>query len=301
MLAAADRVLAALPKPKVLALALLGVLLVGALDLLSGYEISLSLLYLVPVSLATWYSGRRSGVAIALLSSVAWFVADRAAGHLYSNQLIEFWNTLVRLGFFLVTAGLLGEVGRRLELEKQRARTDGMTGLLNGPAFIEQMDRALALARRDGAALTVAYIDLDDFKRINDRHGHVEGDRALRAVAHALSDGIRGADVAARLGGDEFALLLPHTDTAGAHEVIARFKRHIDAARGMQGPAIACSIGVVTFFEVPRDSSEAIRRADELMYEVKASGKNRVAFRGIGAAPAAPHSVATAAPPLRPG
>jgi diguanylate cyclase (GGDEF)-like protein len=284
LFAAADRALATLPRPAVFSVALLGVVLVGALDLVTGYEISLSFLYLIPVSLATWYCGRRAGVGIALLSAATWFVADAAAGHVYSSELIAVWDSVARLGFFVVTVWLLGELGRRLELEKLRARTDGMTGLLNAAAFVEQTDRALALARRDRAALTVAYIDLDDFKRINDRHGHAEGDRVLRAVAHALSEGIRGADVAARLGGDEFALLLPHTDGAGAQEVVGRFKQRIESVRGASGLPVACSVGVVTFLEAPRDSGEAIRRADELMYEVKALGKSRVAFRSVGAA-----------------
>jgi diguanylate cyclase (GGDEF)-like protein len=296
MYAAADRALRALPKPAVFALALLGVLLVGALDLVTGYEISLSLLYLVPVSLATWYCDRRAGVAIAALSSVAWFVADRYSGHVYSRELIEVWNTLVRLGFFIVTAWLLSELGRQFELEKQRARIDGMTGLLNGPAFIELMDRVVALAQRDRAALTIAYIDIDDFKRVNDRYGHAEGDRTLREVARALSQGIRGADVAARLGGDEFALLLPHTDVAGAQELIARLRQRIDAAQAAPGTPIACSIGVVSFLQAPRNSGEAIRHADELMYEVKALGKNRVAFRSVGTLDAPPRVAAESTP-----
>lgn len=296
MLARAERALARWPKPAMLLLAFGGVCVIGLLDYASGYEVSLSIFYLLPVALATWYLGRSAGAGIGLLSCVAWLAADFGAGHVYSHPEIPFWNALVRLGFFLVTVGLLDGVHARLALEHARASTDPLTGLLNGRAFAERLGQHFALARRERRALTIAYVDLDDFKRINDRFGHAEGDRALRMVARVLVQGLRETDVAARLGGDEFALLLPAADAAGAREVIGKLRRRLQRPSAPETPAVACSVGAITFLEPPAKPGDAITLADRLMYEVKARGKNGVAFRSVGADGGAGAPLADAGP-----
>ena len=165
--------------PTILVLAGVGVLIVEGVDFVTGYEVSLSLLYLGPIAIAAWYAGRWPGFIVAALSCVGWFVADQAAGSEYSNAAIPVWNALVRLGFFVITAHLLTALRDSLRGHQRLARTDGLTGLYRRRVFEERFEHDLALARRHETPLTLAYLDLDDFKAVNDTYGHAGGDRVL--------------------------------------------------------------------------------------------------------------------------
>ena len=278
MLARVDQFLGRLTKAWVVALAVVGVAVVGLADYVSGFELSLSVFYVGPVALAAWYASSRAGVATSVLSSCTWLAADVGAGLAYSHPAIAVWNTVVRLAVLMVTAALLSALRVRLSVERGLARTDTLTGIMNARAFAEQLSYNIALAQRDGTPLTLAYVDLDDFKRINDRYGHSRGDRVLETVGRALREAIRRTDVAARLGGDEFALILPSTDRNGAETLISKFRDELRAALEPEGFAATCSIGAMTFVTPPAGTAEAMDAADRLMYEVKKKGKNAVSF-----------------------
>jgi diguanylate cyclase (GGDEF)-like protein len=273
-----DRLARGLRRAQIVAAALVLLALVGALDRASGYELSLSVLYLAPVALATWYAGEAAGLAIALASALVWLAADAGAGHRYSHPAILLWNTLVRAAIFVIVADLLAALHTQLTSARLMARIDALTGTANRRAFDEQLEHALALSARLGHPLTLAYLDLDDLKRLNDREGHAAGDRALMVVGRTLGEAMRRTDTVARLGGDEFALLLPDTDRAGAESVIQKARRALDAALHAERLGVSCSIGAVTFATPPPRAVDALRAADDLMYEVKARGKNAVAF-----------------------
>jgi diguanylate cyclase (GGDEF)-like protein len=273
-----DRIAGGLRPWQVLAAAVALVALVGVVDRASGYELSLSILYLVPIALATWYAGRKPGWAIALLAGVVWLAADLGAGHRYSHFLVMIWDTLVRVSFFVIVADLLGTVKNQLAAARNLSRIDGLTGIANRRAFDEKLQHALALSARERQPLTLAYIDVDDLKRLNDRDGHDVGDRALVVVARTLAASIRRTDTAARLGGDEFALLLPNTDRPGAERVIDKARRALAAALHAERTEVGCSIGAVSFATPPPRPMDALRAADDLMYTVKAQGKNAVAY-----------------------
>lgn len=277
MLTDLDRLLAALPRPVLIAFALVALALVGVLDYLTGYEISFAVFYLVPVGLAAWYASRRSGFGFALASSIVWYLVERL-GAPYVHPAIPAWNAIVRLGFFLIVAGLLSTLRERLATERQFAKTDALTGVLNARTFTEQLDRDLALARRGRSAVTLAYVDLDDFKQINDTYGHSQGDRLLSAIGRALIAGARRTDTVARLGGDEFGMILPGTDFDGAQVLIAKLRQTLGESTVSGIRPVTCSVGAVVFREAPRDPHEAIAAADRLMYSVKHHGKNQVAF-----------------------
>jgi diguanylate cyclase (GGDEF)-like protein len=261
------------------ALATLGVFAVGYVDYATGFEISVSLLYVGPVALAAWYAGRWPGISIAVLSCVAWFSADFYSGNHYSNALIPYWNALVRLGFFVLTGLLLSALRASLEYQRHLASTDSLTGLYGRRAFEERLAHDLALARRRKSAVTVAYLDLDGFKGVNDAQGHAAGDRVLKTTGRVLRDSVRLTDTAARLGGDEFALVLPDTDAAGARQAIANVARALRDAFEEDRSGVTCSIGAITFAGAELPPAQAIAAADALMYEVKRSGKGAVAFR----------------------
>jgi diguanylate cyclase (GGDEF)-like protein len=273
-----DRTMIRMSRAQVLAVALLAVVIVGFCDYFAGYEISMSLFYLAPVALAAWYAGRPAGVSIALLSCISWYLADTAAGDHYSHPAIPVWNSLVRLGFFLVSALLLSALRNTLNNERRLARTDALTGLCSRRAFMDRLEHDLALAQRHRSAVTLAYLDLDDFKRVNDTRGHSTGDQVLQNTARVLQRMLRHVDTAARLGGDEFALILPDTDPAGTRQVIANLTQQLQECFTAMGTTVTCSIGVVTFRDAAITVADAVAAADALMYEVKRQGKGAVAY-----------------------
>lgn len=277
MLARASRALARLSRRQVITLALAGVAVVGIIDYVTGYELALSLFYLGPVAAAAWYCSRRAAVGIGVLASIVWFAADVGAGHVYEHPAIFVWNALIRLGFFLITGLLLVALREHLANEESLARTDSLTGVFNRRALFERLEYVVQLAQRRQTMLTVVYIDLDDFKSINDTYGHAEGDRVLCTSAQVMSETIRRADTAARLGGDEFALVLADTDRQGAEELISKLRQRLQDALASAGLNATCSIGAVTFREPPATADQALRAADQLMYKVKAAGKNGTA------------------------
>ncbi len=281
-LKAFDRRMEGRSRAAIVAVATCGVLVVGGVDYLSGFELSMSLFYLGPVAVAAWYAGKRSGVAIALLSCATWYLADVIDGVRYSNAGIPVWNALVRLGFFLITGLLLAALRTSLRAQQRLAGTDSLTGLCSRRLFEERLEHDLALAQRQQSALTLAYVDADDFKTVNDTRGHAEGDRVLRTIGKALKEGIRDTDTAARLGGDEFALIFPDTDSADARQMMGRVARELHRALGPDDRRVTCSIGVVTFVGLATTPERAVAAADALMYEVKRAGKGNTSFREDG-------------------
>ena len=257
--------------------ALLTLGLVGFLDYLTGYQVSFAVFYLVPVSFAAWYGDKYRGILLSFLASITWYGVEVLAGPLYDHPAIPVWNASVRLVFFLVTSLLVSALRERLAVESKLARTDGLTGLLNSRAFTEQLTHDLALNARTGGSLTVVYIDLDDFKSINDRGGHGEGDRELQRVAQRVQSAIRHSDTAGRLGGDEFALILPATDRAGAEKFLRKLGHELRGGDGDRG--VSCSIGALSIRGAEPAADAVIGRADGLMYAAKQAGKDRFVVR----------------------
>ncbi|MEJ2553397.1 MAG: GGDEF domain-containing protein [Gammaproteobacteria bacterium] len=279
---ALDRVLKGLSAQRVFALAAAGVALVGLLDYVAGYEISFSLFYFGPVALAAWYADRRSAIATAIMAAGAWLVADTAAGHPYSHQLITLWELSVRLGVFLIIGLVFGALRAALERERALARTDVLTGVATRRAFEEQFEHDLRLAQRTDGIFTLAFLDLDDFKQVNDTYGHTEGDRVLRVTGDILKKSTRVADTVARLGGDEFVLLLPDTNPKGAEEAIFKIRQELRRSLATVAKStVNFSVGAITFLDAPRTTAEALTAADALMYAAKHRGKNAALFRVV--------------------
>ncbi|HLM56720.1 MAG TPA: GGDEF domain-containing protein, partial [Pyrinomonadaceae bacterium] len=142
--------------------------------------------------------------------------------------------------------------------------------------FVELAEAELGRARRHGHPFSVAYMDVDDFKLVNDHLGHSAGDRLLKSVAETIRRDVRSIDVVARLGGDEFAVLMPETDGRAARAAVERLRDRLAFAARQQGWPVTFSIGVATWDEPPPSVDEVLRRADELMYAAKRGGKNSV-------------------------
>jgi len=161
------------------------------------------------------------------------------------------------------------------ELGRQ-AQSDPLTGLLNRRGFQLLFEPALRVARRNGRALSVAMIDIDHFKRINDRFGHEMGDRVLCGVAGMLRQRVRSSDVVARMGGEEFVLMLPETDLAGARviaqELVDGLAAHWQEAFG----PVTISVGLAGSRGDDTDPAALLARADAALYDAKRQGRNRV-------------------------
>jgi diguanylate cyclase (GGDEF)-like protein len=180
------------------------------------------------------------------------------------------------LGTAVAMVVTLAALKGRLEAEELLARTDSLTRIANRRAFFEAAALELERARRHGRPITVAYLDLDDFKNVNDRLGHAEGDALLVTVGKTLRSATRAVDAVARLGGDEFGLILPETDAATAEGILSRLHAALLAAMedGAQGTGF--SIGAAVFLVPPRDVDELTARADELMYMAKRASKGSI-------------------------
>ncbi|MGI8659865.1 MAG: diguanylate cyclase [Thermoleophilaceae bacterium] len=171
-------------------------------------------------------------------------------------------------------AGAACDNAEAYELTQRAARTDSLTGLLNHGAVQMRLGQEIARARRTGDPLACLLIDLDDFKPVNDAHGHLVGDRVLRRVADAVTSEFRTYDAIGRFGGDEFVMVLPGADEAAAQETAARLRRAI-ATGGADGPGtvLTASVGSACWHE-PLNAAELLDRADRALLVAKRRGKD---------------------------
>jgi diguanylate cyclase (GGDEF)-like protein len=249
--------------------------LVGVLGAWAGATFSFYLLYLVPVAWGAWRGGFAAGVLVGLGSVAAWHGVDLVGGH-PPHPAIGLLNGVIRFGVLVVAASLLARLRVSMLHEKALARTDPLTGAANGRTFYEEIGRAVQHGLRGGQPLTLAYLDLDHFKLLNDRQGHSVGDEALRHVARTIHHNIRAGDTLARLGGDEFALLLPETSGPEAVALLGRLHQLLTQEMHRRGWPVTISLGAATFLRPTVDIDVMVGRTDALMYAAKAKGKNRL-------------------------
>jgi diguanylate cyclase (GGDEF)-like protein/PAS domain S-box-containing protein len=178
----------------------------------------------------------------------------------------------------------LARMRERLEHEHQLAHTDSLTGLLNRRGFGRALAREARRLARYHRPFTLAYLDVDNFKQINDTWGHSAGDEALRRVAAVLAESTRDIDVITRLGGDEFAMLLPETDPEAARTAMTRLRQRLLRVGTDDSWTVTFSVGALTCLEPPPSVEDLMAQADGLMYTAKTMGKNTVVY-GTGAWP----------------
>ncbi|MFI4875632.1 MAG: GGDEF domain-containing protein [Blastopirellula sp. JB062] len=227
-----------------------------------------------------WVASLQTAIVLALFCALAWILDDLFFIYSSSPGLtpIEVWLTSVHLCFFLVLVSMVWRLRCAYERERVFARIDPLTGLLNTTAFNDTAEREAARCRRDQSPLTVAFIDCDNFKTVNDTLGHRTGDRLLKLISRTLCESVRDMDAVARLGGDEFALLLPDATQAQAEIVIERVQTRLNQAMATENWPVTFSIGVAVYHEPEIDADVLLHGADQLMYDVKRNAKDGVAF-----------------------
>jgi diguanylate cyclase (GGDEF)-like protein len=254
------------------------VILLGIIDYFSGYELNLSLFYLIPIFIVVWYTDGRMGLVLSFASTGVAFLANYFAGQTYSNPTILVSNTLLYLGFYLLVAWLVASLKKTSTGNLELARTDYVTGAISVRYFYELAQIEIWRSQRYRHPITMAYIDLDNFKIVNDQLGHSTGDRVLRAVTDGIRRQVRNQDTLARLGGDEFVLLLPETDGEAARTALNKIHASLVDEMLRNGWMVTFSMGVVTFKEAPKTVDEMVKMADNIMYSVKVAGKNGVKY-----------------------
>lgn len=254
------------------------VALLGAVDAFTGNEITFSLFYLIPIVLVTWAVNQNVGLLMSFVSALTLLGAELVAGQVYSHPLIYVLNTVIRTVFYSFVTYLVDALHKSQREERLAARTDFVTGAVNARYFNELLHMEVERIRRYPHPITVVFIDVDNFKLVNDLFGHKMGDDVLRCIAGELKSQLRSTDFIARLGGDEFALLLPSARQADAEVVISKVHAHLRAEMRRRNLPVTFSMGVVTCVVPPYSAEQIINMADELMYEVKNTTKNDVRF-----------------------
>jgi diguanylate cyclase (GGDEF)-like protein len=266
-------------KYKKILLFLFSLLITLTLSLLqykSGPELIFSLFYVFPIILLSWRVGIWSGIVISFLSSSLMLYAEIKSPYQYSSFIIPYLNNIFRLIIFLIITYIISELKIALDRQKDLARIDPLTSIANSRAFNEAADMEFQKARRHEFPISVIYMDLDNFKGINDTHGHSAGDTVLKLTADAIVKNIRTIDIAARLGGDEFGILLAQTGSESAYIVANKLKEMMHKLMQKNKWPVTLSIGIVTFLKPPESVDEMMKKADFLMYQAKFNGKNNI-------------------------
>ncbi len=253
-------------------------MMIGWIDYKITEDVNLSIFYLFPIALATWFSGKYSGVFLAVISTILWRYAEFQAKS-YTHPLYPYWNSAVRFAVYLIFIYLLFSLKNAYEKEKKLARIDGLTGIYNRQFFMETLETEIKRAQRYYYPITLAYLDVDHFKKVNDKFGHNTGDRLLQDLSNTMINSIRPSDIVARLGGDEFAILLPYTNFQEAQAALDRVYQNLLTLNQEPLSFVSFSMGVVTCLSTPESIDSLIEQADQLMYSVKKAPKNQPEYR----------------------
>lgn len=221
------------------------------------------------VLLAAWSCGPRWTMWFALTAAIApafatdWHPVEVPVG------------VVARSGIFLVAGLVVALLRASIDRTTQVAEHDRLTGLLNRGGFLRRLEGEANRAVRSGCPLAVAFIDCDNFKQVNDEHGHHAGDAVLKLTADTIATNIRNYDAAARFGGDEFCVMWPIPNVNSGEEAADRLHRILSDAMTTAGYPVTFSIGVAVFEGIP-DAERMLMLADSLMYNAKRNGKGRV-------------------------
>lgn len=238
--------------------------------------------YLIPIHIAIWYC-RRGTILLVIGAAIATSFYTTWRGIPLDTPLWEEVLAYLSIALvFLVFSILMSSLKSSFHRLKEENQTDALTGLRSRRNFLDMAQFEFSRAARSRDSFTLAMIDLDNFKHVNDTQGHAAGDALLVAVSRCITSNLREIDIVGRLGGDEFAILLPGGNLDQAIAVFERLHASLKTLLHSFSPLVSASIGAVF---VPSGTTitvgDAIEKADAVMYSVKHEAKNSVLVRSL--------------------
>ncbi len=276
-----------LPKPLLTLFGFFLVLAIGGLDTFTSYDVSVSVLYFLPIILIAWFVGGSSAAMVSLVGAATWAASDLLSGHIYTHFAVLIWNAAMMLGMFLIVAYSIATLKKTFTRERQHAHIDDLTGVANIAFFYERARSEISRSSRDKQPLTLTCIDVDSLRRVNDTFGHIVGDFLLHETAQTLMSTVRTTDVIARLGGAKFTVLMPETTNESAVAVITNVQEQLMLLAKKHGWPVRFNTGVVTCNEpTPAYTLDRlIATAEELVNAARESGDTAVKYKFLDLPP----------------
>ncbi|MEW6087595.1 MAG: GGDEF domain-containing protein [bacterium] len=245
---------------------------------LTNDEIRLLLPYIIIIYFSVWYLGSKTGIFFSLLAILFWSIAY--INSIGDHNINNIFNVIIKI-FFIGIQYFIINNSRRIFLDNEKlAQTDSLTGIMNRRAFYNMLTYEIEKAKRENSILSLVFIDLDNFKNINDTFGHKTGDDLLKIFCSEVKNMIRTTDAFGRMGGDEFAILLPKNNGSETSLFVKRIQDRIIPIFMDNHWDVTLSIGVITT-DKPVDVDDLIHQADTLMYKVKNKGKNNIEYKNL--------------------
>ncbi|WP_210252964.1 GGDEF domain-containing protein [Rhizobium sp. 18065] len=261
---------------------IVSLLLITTLDYWSADETRLQVCYasayIIPIAIAAFTRGRQIGLLVALVAAAVTLSKGFTLTESI-NAAVLLQNAAPRVVAFAFVAIAAAAFRQSYHAVSTLASSDRMTGVLNKAAFHQCASALLEASRRQREYAMLLFIDLDDFKSVNDRYGHEAGDRVLQSFGSVAGSAMRRGDCLGRIGGDEFAALIPATSISAARQLAAALHERFTQALLACDMPVTCSVGaVVATPENTNELPDLLRQADALMYQSKTAGKNAFLF-----------------------
>ena len=262
-------------------LSFLMILILAPFQYLASNRMDLSPFFVFPVLINSWYGTRKAGLFIVFSCVLMLVTIEIHTEKTTPNTTDLFLFAAPKLVAYSLLALLVTNFRDLLRTQTTLSETDSLTGVHNTRSFYAKITSELSRSKRCNQAFSLAYIDIDNFKHINDSLGHSGGDEVLVEVAKCLVSSLRDTDIVARLGGDEYICLLPETNQRGARSAFTKTSFLLKQRMKQRKWPVSFSIGVVTFNRSPANADHAIHIADQLMYSVKKHSKNNIVYKAF--------------------
>ena len=251
------------------------VAVMGGIDYATG-NYSLIIFYLIPIFLAAWFVSSSAGATVSVCSFISSIVTNPGRDVHVSTF---YWDVFLEFVYLVLMSLMFSSLRAQFNAVCELSRVDPLTGVLNRRALCEVADYEIARGSLDFRPMSMAFIDLDNFKAVNDSMGHAEGDRVLAEVVNTMRKNVRKVDTIARVGGDEFVVMLPETGEEPAGVVMRKLREELLDAMTRNGWPVTFSIGLITHEIIPESAEDMISQSDLLMYTIKNSNKNAIFHR----------------------
>jgi diguanylate cyclase (GGDEF)-like protein len=260
-------------------LSTLMLVIVGAADYFTHVELTMSPWYTFPCFLMDWRIGRKQALAYAAFATVFQLLIGLTGTHDYPNKYYLAADLALNLGFCLVLIWIIAKLRLALEMEILLSRSDFLTRLGNRAALLEGLENEIKRCSRQGIALTVAMIDMDGFKRFNEKRGHSVGDLLLAATAEHLGEHFRSTDIIARTGDDEFMLILPTRSYDIIESKLHVLRKDLHNMLMVRGWDITFCMAAIVFIDPVVSAEQVVCEVQQAMQDIKQGGKNAFTHR----------------------